>query len=171
MTTLLDENILLNEFAVEWLICKVLDTSERYQLNSVIMGQILTLLSSKAVLESNKTGNELMPKNAIELKRAFGNCTTVEINDDSVFMAIMHVSHNNFNFAKMIMHYVQYKCYIKDIRYLSMMDLMTEILQYKTWHYDLLKQVWLSQIINNRTVPSENLVDYISSAGSIQFNR
>lgn len=171
MNTLLDENILLNEFATEWLVCKVLDTSERYSLNSALMGDILTLLSHKAVLESNKISNEIMPDNAIELKRCFGNCTTVEIDDDSIYVAIMQVAHKNLNFAKLIMHYVQYKCKSKDIYKLTTMQLMTDILHNKTWHYELLKQIWISQLINNKTVPSENLVDYISAAGSIQFNR
>ncbi|WIC41495.1 hypothetical protein MA9V1_231 [Chryseobacterium phage MA9V-1] len=167
---LLQENILLNEFATEWIVCKVLESAERYQMNYALTSNILTLLSAEAVLESNKTNNALLPANSIELKHAFKRCATVKVFNDSVYPAIMYTAHNNLDYAKLVMHYVQYKCKQLDCRVLSMDILMTQILSYKTWHLGMLKQIWESQKIDNINVHSENLVDYMSAAGSLQFD-
>lgn len=167
----IDENIVLNEFAVEYLICKVLDVSERYKLNSNTMGNIITLFSQDAVLRSNKTNNQKLPNMAVELKTFFNKCTTITVDNDSIYMAVIYSSHSNLDFAKMIAHYIQFRCKELNIRNLNMDVLMNQILKYKTWHYSLLKQVWESQKFDNTTLLSGDLVEYISASGSIQFNR
>lgn len=165
----IDEKIVLNEFAIEFLVCNTLNVSERIMFNSNTMSNVITLLSSEAVLDSNKTNGEKIPEMSLKLKDFIERSLTIEIDNDSIFVALIYASHSNLDYAKLISYYVQYKCMQEEVQKVDIVFLLGKILKYQTWHPSLLKQIWYSQKINNTTMLSEDLIDYVSASGSIQF--
>lgn len=160
----LHESFVQNEFAIEYIICKQLSASHTAHISSQNMSRIVKLL-----MDIKDISNDTHDVNVIQLQNAFSNLTTIKLQSYSIYYAILLLTNNNINYAKLIMHYVQYKCKTQNIRILSLHTLMSDILTYKTWSISTFKLTWDSQQINAVTINSKYLVDYMSAAKSINF--
>jgi len=162
---MLENSEIENPNAIETIICKAFESIKCVPMTEDIANILINLLCAPKInFDDDKPFLVAVMEKRVEFNHTF------KINDNKLylFLAILTKSPGT---AIMYLWYLQYWCFNNNVKELNIDIFCENIFPFGMPPTDELQKIWESQkVLKDRyNLGSDNLVDYVSAGGSIQF--